>query len=743
MDPATAAALASWNFDPLVCLAIIAAAWLHWRGWRHLRQEHPLKYPAWRQTAFRCGLAALFLALASPLDALAGLLLEVHMIQHLLLIMIAPPLLWLGEPLLAWMRGLPENARRNGLGPFLRWRALQRFTAAITHPLVCWSALTIVIVVWHLPRFYELALRSSGWHEAEHTCFFYAAMLFWWPVIRPWPSRRAPFRWTVIPYLITADLVNTALSAAFIFSGQTLYPHYESVPRLWGISPLDDQARAGAIMWLPGSLAFLIAAVILAVGAINGHSAAWAPELYRVPLQPERKQSSAPWDMLNMRLIGRFLRFRHARAILQTFMLLLAAAIAADGLLGPQESPVNLAGVLPWIHWRAFTVLALLVAGNLFCMVCPFTLPRTIFRRFFPARYRWPVALRSKWVAAGILVIYLWAYEAFQLWDSPRHTAWIIIGYFGAAFFIDTLFQGASFCKYVCPIGQFHFIHSLISPLEIKIRKPVVCHSCRTFDCIRGNDVSRGCELALFQPRKAGNLDCTFCLDCIHACPHDNVGILPSAPVANLTQNRQRVDTAAIALILVFAAFFTAAAMTTPVMRWMHHWHATLGPRSMLLIITVMTLSCIAIVPFAAASGAAFITAAVWRQPGSSRWELTSRFVLSLIPLGLSMWVAHFWLHFFTGWRGAVAAFARLLALPGYTAAASLAPSWLPSLRILILDGGLLFTLWIAWRTASRYSQRATQALMMLAPWAAIAAVLYAIGIWILFQPMDMGGMAP
>ena len=99
------------------------------------------------------------------------------------------------------------------------------------------------------------------------------------------------------------------------------------------------------------------------------------------------------------------------------------------------------------------------------------------------------------------------------------------MGYFAAAFLVDTFFRGASFCKYVCPIGQFQFVGSLVSPLEVTVRKPDVCARCTTHDCLRGNAAQRGCETGLYLPRKAGNMNCTLCLDCVKACPHDNVGI--------------------------------------------------------------------------------------------------------------------------------------------------------------------------------------------------------------------------
>ena len=147
------------------------------------------------------------------------------------------------------------------------------------------------------------------------------------------------------------------------------------------------------------------------------------------------------------------------------------------------------------------------------------------------------------------------------------------MAYFAAAFVIDGLFRGASFCKYVCPIGQFNFVQSLVSPLEVKVRDPDVCSSCRTKDCIRGRDDIPGCELGLYQPRKSSNMDCTFCLDCIHACPHENIGIVASMPGGELWHDprrsgigrfSRRLDLAALCVVLVAGAFANAALMTGP-----------------------------------------------------------------------------------------------------------------------------------------------------------------------------------
>ena len=150
---------------------------------------------------------------------------------------------------------------------------------------------------------------------------------------------------------------------------------------------------------------------------------------------------------------------------------MLAAAVVADGFLGDQMAAMNLAGVLPWTYWRFFVIVGLLAVGNVFCMACPFMLPRELGRRLGLATRHWPAPLRSKWLAVVLLALFFWAYEALALWNSPLWTAWIVVAYFVAAFVVDTLFRGASFCKYVCPIGQFQFVSSLVSPFEVRLKE--------------------------------------------------------------------------------------------------------------------------------------------------------------------------------------------------------------------------------------------------------------------------------
>jgi hypothetical protein len=454
---------------------------------------------------------------------------------------------------------------------------------------------------------------------------------------------------------------------------------------------------------------------------------------------------------------------------------------------------MNLAGVLPWIHWRGFVVLGLLAAGNLFCMACPFTLPRMLARRWLPQGWSWPRRLRNKWSAVVLLGLFLWAYEAFSLWDSPWWTAWIAIGYFVAAFVVDGLFRGAAFCKYLCPIGQFNFVQSLASPLEVRVRDPGVCAGCRTRDCIRGRppppqrspargEGARqtpsplagegwgggkrgvpGCEMHLFQPRKVGNMDCTFCLDCIHACPHDNIGVLAGAPMSGLSRDPirsgvgrfgSRPDLAALVLVLVFGAFANAAGMVGPMVEWQARFSSLLGQRSSLLAVSLFYGAALVVLPLLAVGAAAALSRRWGRSVGRGGvapplLATATRFSYAFVPLGFGMWVAHYSYHFLTSYDAAVPVAQRFLLDLGWTglgqpqwvaACWRRVADWLPRLEILCLDVGLLLSLYVAYRIAQSQTPRLMQVLKAFSPWAVLMVVLFAAGVWIVLQPMQMRG---
>jgi len=496
-------------------------------------------------------------------------------------------------------------------------------------------------------------------------------------------------------------------------------------------------------------------------------------------------------DLLRLPLLGSYIRWRHARLTLQLVMLGIAAAVVLHGLLGPQLGPRNLATVLTSIHWRGLLIVALLAAGNLFCTGCPMILVRDVGRRFYHPALRWPRWLRGKWVAIALLVLVLFAYELFDLWSLPRATAWLVLAYFGVALVIDVLFAGASFCKHVCPIGQFNFTASTMSPTELTVRNVATCRTCHTADCIKGRYavetaptghdkptlverrlspsltlrrtsqparsparlVQRGCELGLFLPVKVGNLDCTMCLDCVHACPHDNIALTTRLPGAELLETRrrsgigrlpQRADFATLALVFTFAALLNAFAMTSPAYAAEQRLATMLGVRSEAPALLALFAIGLVIVPALLLGTAALLTRGLTRASSSTVWSTVARYAFALVPVGFGVWLAHYGFHLLTGFATVVPV-TQVAAIDAFGRAVLGEPAWhwvglqpgsvFPiQLGLVLLGAAGSFGLVHA-TSAREYPMMPSRAS---APWIAVVVVLTTAALWILAQPMEM-----
>lgn len=265
MRPELQDALRSWSPPIVVNVGIALSLLVYIRGWWRIRRTGADALPVSRLAAFASGMFALGLAIGSPLEALDDSSLFAHMVQHLLLMLAAPPLILLGAPALPFLHGLPSWFVRVPLGAFLRSRAVQRFGEFITEPLFCWIAAMVVMIGWHVPAAFELALRSNAWHEVEHASFLLTSLLFWWPVIQPWPSVSRWPRWAMPIYLLLGMIAGSAVSAYMIFSEAILYRSYLDAPRIFAISPLNDQVVAGSLMWFAMTIAFLVPAVGITV----------------------------------------------------------------------------------------------------------------------------------------------------------------------------------------------------------------------------------------------------------------------------------------------------------------------------------------------------------------------------------------------------------------------------------------------------------------------------------------------
>jgi hypothetical protein len=486
------------------------------------------------------------------------------------------------------------------------------------------------------------------------------------------------------------------------------------------------------------------------------------------------------FDLLRVAGLGTFLRWRHSRTVLQIPVFLLAGVMILHGLFGPTLAPKNLATVLTWVHFRGVLVLVLLCAGNFFCLACPFMLVRNAARRLFRPRFDWPSWLRNKWISVALFVAILFTYELFSLWSSPWWTASLALGYFATILLIDGLFKHAAFCKFVCPIGQFNFIASTLSPLELQVRDRGVCDRCATKDCIRGRRepvtrppqarsasssaspspsggtsafviLQRGCELALYLPRKVGNMDCTFCLDCVHACPHENIGIISRPAASDLTIGRirsgvgylaQRKDIAALAAVFTFGALANAFGMVSPayvVEAWLGKMFAINNPAATLGIVFVILLI---IAPLFLLGVAAWLTR-ILRGSALAVAPLAVRYSYTLVPMGLGMWLAHYGFHFFTGALTIVPVTQSALAAVGLHVLG--APRWtwtgLPVGIVRPIELGFLLlgfagSLLVAYQLSEEDSPAAP--IRALAPWAALCVLLLVASIWLMWQPMEM-----
>lgn len=253
-----------WSLPVWLTLGIALTALIYLRGWFALRKTRHEQFTGWRLLSFMAGLACLWAAIGSPLDAFADVLLSAHMVEHLVLMSVVPPLVLLGLPVVPLLRGLPFILRKRVAGPFLRLKPLRRLAHWLVLPTVAWLAMNLTFLAWHVPGAYDFALEHENWHDFEHICFLFTSLLFWWCILRPWPATRRRQDWSILLYLVAADLVNTALSAFLAFCNRPVYAFYLDHPNPFQIEPLPDQVLGAVIMWVVGSLAFLIPAAAIA-----------------------------------------------------------------------------------------------------------------------------------------------------------------------------------------------------------------------------------------------------------------------------------------------------------------------------------------------------------------------------------------------------------------------------------------------------------------------------------------------
>jgi len=252
-----------------VVFAVIALVYL--RGWLRLRSTSSKLILTRRAGTFFLGMFLIWIALAPPLAGFDHQLLTAHMAEHVLLMTLAPPLIWLGAPIIALRNGLPRRFVRAIIDPLLRWPPIQRVGRSFGQPTFCWLAAAAALVVWHIPGIFTLGLQSGTWHMIEHASFLASGLLFWWPVIQPWPSVSRP-DFSIIVYLFLATLPCDVIAGLLVFGERVVYSIYVSSSRPFGLSALEDQQCAGALMWTCVTVVYLVVGAILTTRLLSPQS---------------------------------------------------------------------------------------------------------------------------------------------------------------------------------------------------------------------------------------------------------------------------------------------------------------------------------------------------------------------------------------------------------------------------------------------------------------------------------------
>lgn len=488
---------------------------------------------------------------------------------------------------------------------------------------------------------------------------------------------------------------------------------------------------------------------------------------------PPLYRPGTAFDLLTLPVIGRLLKWRWGRLLLQLPLVMIAVALMYDGFTGPQPASRNLATVAPWVHYRGLVVIALLLVGNLFCMSCPFTLPRTLARHFSLRDRRFPKRLRNKWLAIAGLFTLFFLYEWLDLWASPWLTAWVIVAYFAASFVLEAVFAESAFCKYVCPLGTFNFVYATLSPSQITVKNADICAQCVGKECVNGSYARRpvirldtieirntanpvsyqtevihgpkgtpGCGTELFAPQIRSNLDCTFCLDCVRACPHQNIGLLVRPPGRELIQPEawpKRWDVSLLVICLAFMGVLNAFGMVPPVYDLQKSLIDLSGFQSEFPALLIIFGSGNLLLPILAALSAAFLSRTFTRSQLTLR-EITAAFAPAFVPVGFAIWFAHYSFHFLLAPLTIIPVIQEFFGQPGEWTrfSVSLNGEMIGLIQVVALTGGFLWSMVIAQRAALRLYRR--DAVTGLLPWAVVLLLLLLAALQIFSLPMEMRG---
>jgi polyferredoxin len=492
------------------------------------------------------------------------------------------------------------------------------------------------------------------------------------------------------------------------------------------------------------------------------------------------------FDLFSLPGLRRFIRWKYARFVFQLPLLVIALFAMVDGFTGNQLAPRNVATTSVWLHYRGLVAIALAIFGNAFCAACPLMLTRGLTRRlerFLPRKLTVPGRLRNKVFITIFLLLYFFSYEYFDLWASPWLTAWLIIGYFSAALVVDTLFPAGTFCRYVCPLGNFNFVMASATPTQITAINHDVCRGCEHKPCLQGRYTDKaekpspstlplqtngnkhvsfiplenitnangrgyfpGCETELFVPTIQSNMDCTLCFNCVRACPYDNVALTVRAPGWEWTKQpwlkRGRLALMLMGVMLTFYGLMNALAMISPYYTFAQALADGLRTNSELLVLSIFFIV-VAVFGLGVTllfSSLADLLGGVKVKP----WQAFQRWGYVVVALGVGFWVSHYMFHLLTGALSIIPVFQHFFTYRGF----NVDPNWRLSQVVpsswFFPTSAVITTLYsfLAMYTTARIGLRDFGKRGVLAMWPMLLFVIVfaTIAMLIFNQPMEMRG---
>ncbi|MFN8532781.1 MAG: cytochrome c oxidase assembly protein [Dehalococcoidia bacterium] len=258
--------LTAWHLEPLLSVLLLGAAIAYWLAFAAARRTGRTGPPVWWAVSFFAGLGCLAIALMGPPSHFNGAAFSAHMVQHMLLVQVAAPLLLLGRPVQVLLRGLPPRTSRALLRATVGQAPIRLFLAVLVSPIVVTVLFNAALLVWHEPKLYEAAIKDPLLHELEHASFFVSALLFWWVLIDPVPRSHRLSASAALLVLFATWMASDLLGAALTLAGDPLYPYYASMASPWGLTALEDQRLGGLIMWIGGGGFFAV--VMIAILAV-------------------------------------------------------------------------------------------------------------------------------------------------------------------------------------------------------------------------------------------------------------------------------------------------------------------------------------------------------------------------------------------------------------------------------------------------------------------------------------------